>query len=244
MTAAEIISATSPAVHSMGSAYYFTPETTARGKELGLDGFRFYFLGRGGVLGDVESPVIVSAFGYFAPQVVKTMWESGRAVIAPREAARAHLDCAHRFGREHFAEVGGLEDFCRAAESVIAAADPAGLALFAGYSAEPLPDDVAARAMHLTVVLRELRGSAHLLALVASGVSPKLAHYMHRPGEFTMFGWSEDEIPDVGDEDRRAYAAAGELTDRLLARTYDVPGASALVDGVERLEAALGPRAT
>lgn len=243
MTAREIIKATSPGVHTMGSAYYFTPETTARGKELGLDGFRFYFLGRGGVLGDVESPVIVSAFGYFAPQVVKTMWDSGREVIAPREAARAHLECAHRFGRDHFAEVDGLADFCSSAESIIAAADPAGLALFAGYSAEPLPDDLPARAMHLVVVLRELRGSAHLLALVAAGVPPKVAHYLHRPNEFTMFGWTEEEIPEVEEVDRRAYASAEELTDRLLLPAYGVPGASALVEGVRRLEAALRPSA-
>ena len=39
----------------IGQAYYFHPDTLARGKELGLDGFRWYMLGRGGVLGDVET---------------------------------------------------------------------------------------------------------------------------------------------------------------------------------------------
>jgi hypothetical protein len=63
MFAQELINATSPTIGKAGSAFYFHPSTLARGKEVGLDGFRFYMLGRGGVLGDVESDVVASAFG-------------------------------------------------------------------------------------------------------------------------------------------------------------------------------------
>jgi hypothetical protein len=51
MTPEELTAAASPRIGAMGSVFYFVPETAARGKELGLDGFRFYVLGRGGVLG-------------------------------------------------------------------------------------------------------------------------------------------------------------------------------------------------
>jgi hypothetical protein len=185
---------------------------------------------------------VASAFGYFEPGLVKAMWDSGRERIAPRDAGRLHLRCAHDFGRAHFAAVPELVDFCAAAESVIASVDPAGLALFAGYSAEPLPADPPARAMQLVVTLRELRGSAHLLAVVASGLSPRKAHFIRRSGDFSLFGWSEADVPDVTDHDRAAIAAADELTVRLLAPAYgvlDTFGRQSLVLGVERMEATL-----
>lgn len=242
MTSDELLAATAPAVYTLGSTYYFVPETLARGKELGLDGFRFYFLGRGGVLGDVEASVVASAFGYFEPGLLKTMWDSARQVATAREAGRAHLECAHRYGRTHLGGVAELDGFCAAAEAVVAATDPAGLALFAGYAAEPLPEDLPARAMQLVVVLRELRGSTHLLAVVASGLSPKAAHYLRRPDDFALFGWSDADVPAVTDEDRRAHEAAEALTNRLLLPAYealDDRGRDALLAGIERMTAAI-----
>jgi hypothetical protein len=80
-------------------------------------------------------------------------------------------------GRFYFAPetLENLEPFAAAAEKVVLAANPAGLALFAGLAAEPLPEDLPGRAMQLLAVLRELRGSTHLVAVVASGMSPKVA---------------------------------------------------------------------
>jgi hypothetical protein len=242
MNTDELLAATSPAIYSLGSAYYFAPPTLEAGKAAGLDGFRFYFLGRGGVLGDVEAPVIASAFGYFEPGLLRSMWDSAREIMDPRQAARLHLECAHRYGRSHFSEVGELDDFCAAAEAVIEGTDPAGLALYAGYAAEPLPEDLPARAMQLVAVLRELRGSAHLLAVVASGLTPKVAHYLKRPSDFGLFGWSDEDVPAVTEDDHRALAAAEDLTDRLVRGSYDALdsfGRSSLVAGIERMEAAV-----
>jgi len=242
VTPEELIARTAGPVGQHGAAYYFTPETLATGKEMGLDGFRFYFLGRGGVLGDVEAPVVASAFGYFEPSLVQRIWDSGRQVVAPRTAARAHLVCGHRFGRERLAGAGDLAPFCAAAESVVAAADPAGLALFAGVAAEPLPEDPPARATQLLTVLRELRGSTHLLAVVASGLSPKVAHYLGRPDYFGSFGWGDDDVPVVDDARRATYGAVGALTDRLLVPAYralDEAASADLADGVAAIAAAL-----
>jgi len=238
----ELLAATGPAIYTLGSTYYFAPATLERGKAAGLDGFRFYFLGRGGVLGDVEAPVVASAFGYFEPGLLKSMWDSAREVMAPREAARLHLECAHHYGRAHFGEVAELDDFCAAAEAVVTAAEPAALSLFAGYASEPMPDDLPARAMQLVAVLRELRGSAHLVAVVASSLSPKVAHYLRRPNDFGLFGWTEGDVPVVTDEDHRALEAAEALTDRLIRPAYEVLdsyGRESLVAGIERMEAAI-----
>jgi hypothetical protein len=145
MTPLEIVRQASPIVNKAGDRFYFDADTMARGKELGLDGFRFYFLGRGGVLGDVEPAVIVAAFGYFSPGVVELMWDSAKQVVAPREAAREYLACADRFGIAKLDGIDVLDAFNDAAETVIASVDRSALPLFAGIAAEPLRDEPTAR---------------------------------------------------------------------------------------------------
>src|SRR5215207_6714973 len=218
MTPDALVAAVAPLAGEVGGAFYFMPATLARGKELGLDGLRFYVIGRGGVLGDVEAPVVVSAFGYFNPSMIHKLWTTAAQRVAPREAARAYLECARRVGRERLSELDGLDELCDAAERVIAAVDPAGLALFAGVRAEPLPDDPPARAMQLAVVLRELRGSTHLLAVVASGLSPRVAHHIRRPEMDEAFGWKE--APEVTQTERDQLAEADALTYRLLVPAF------------------------
>lgn len=116
MTPLEIVQRTSPVVNEAGNRFHFHPDTLARGKELGLDGFRFYILGRGGVLGDVESAVVASAFGYFHPSVVESMWTSASEIMAPRNAAREYLACADRLGIQQLDGLPGLDSFNEAAE--------------------------------------------------------------------------------------------------------------------------------
>lgn len=156
MSAQELINATHPTIGKAGSAFYFNPDTLAKGKELGLDGFRFYMLGRGGVLGDVESDVVASAFGYFNRGLVAKIWTTAKERYNPREAARAYMECCANLGRSKLAGVEGLDAFCAAAETIIAAVDPTGLTLYAGVAAEPRAEDLPGRAMQLTAVLREL----------------------------------------------------------------------------------------
>ncbi len=241
VTPEQLVAAIDGPLNALGSSFYFVPPTLARGKELGLDGFRFYFLGRGGVLGDVEAPVIASAFGYFHPDLVARMWDSARQKLAPRQAGQIYLECCREHGREHLADVEGLAPFCAAAEAVVAAVNPAGLALFAGIAAEELPKDLPGRAMQLVAVLRELRGSVHLVAVVATGLSPGVAHAVKRPGDVKSFGWS-DADSEVTESDRLGLATAVALTDRMMAAHYAaLSGGDAvgLREGVRRIEAAL-----
>ena len=239
MTIRDFIAQTDP-IATIGSLHYFDPDTVATGKEHGLDGFRFYFLGRGGVLGDVEAEVVTSAFGYWNPALITKMWTTAKERMAPREAARLYLSCAHAFGRKQFGGVDGLDAFCAAAAAVNDAIDPAGLALYAGYDAEPLPDDIAARAMHLCVVLREARGSAHLVGVVAAGLRPRMAHAIKRPTEGKLFGWDDEPVPTA--DERARWDEAEELTLRQLERWFgvlDEAGRAALLTGLEGMTAAL-----
>lgn len=45
-------------------------------------------LGRGGVLGNVESDVVASAFGYFHRNQIARIWIPVKERFEPREAAR------------------------------------------------------------------------------------------------------------------------------------------------------------
>jgi len=231
-----------PRIRDLGWAFYFAPDTIARAEGLGIDGLRFYFLGRGGVLGDVDAAVVQSAFGYFEPSLIETMWDSARAVVAPREAAHAFQSCAAAFGRARFAGLEGLDAYCRAADAVNQAADPIGLPLYAAWRAEPMDDDPPAHAMQVTNLLRELRGSAHLLAVRASGLDALTAHCVKRPADLAMFGWSPAQAVDVSDGDRLKWESSERLTDELLLPAYSVlddAGREAFVGGLDRIEAAL-----
>jgi hypothetical protein len=95
--------------------------------------------------------------------------------------------------------------------------------------------------MQLITVLREFRGSAHLAAVIASGVTPQVAHYLKRPNDYATFGWG-DEPPVVTDEDRANYESAEVITDRMVRPAYsavDGSGADALVAGLAAIAPAL-----
>lgn len=240
MTPREVLHAIKQPTGDIGAVFYFHPATLERGKELGLDGFRFYFLGRGGVLGDVEAAVVQSAFGYFNPDLLGKMWDSGKERVAPRDAARAYLECCHEVGRTAFADVEGLDAYVDAATAVIDAVDGGALALFAGVRAEPVPSDTAGAAIHQAMVLRELRGSAHLAAIAVVGLSTAVAHAIKRPDDLAMFGY--EEPPAVTDADRAALERAETITDDILEPAFSVLSdeqGQALVAGTNAMHAAL-----
>lgn len=242
-TTSDDVQSASATISKLGSEFYFVPETLEAGKAHGLDGLRFYVLGRGGVLGDVEAPVVVSAFGYFEPGLIDNIWNSAkeRADVSPRECARVYLECAAEFGRRRFANVPGLQAFCDAAERVHRAVNPAGLALYSGYVAEPLADDPPGRAMQLVTILREFLGSAHLVAVLAVGLEPKVAHGVRRPEMWESFGYGGEPVPADTPEARGLLADADALTQRLVAPAFAVLSGSelaALRTGLDALTAA------
>ena len=242
MTTDELMARACPIVHDIGFAHFFSPEAESAAADIGIDLFTLYMLGRGGVLGDVEPVVVASAFGYFNPEVVEALWNEGRRHIAPREAARVYLDCAAEVGRRRLAHIEGLDAMVAAADAVNEAADPVGLALYAGYRGELLVDDVPGRALQIIDVLRELRGSAHLVAVRASGVDARTAHFAKAPGLGTAFGWPADVVPEISDEQRAALRAAEALTDDLVRGAYavlDDDGAADLLRGLDDMAAAL-----
>ena len=229
------------AIGTIGAAFYFHPDTVARGKEAGLDGFRFYILGRGGVLGNVEPAVVHGAFGYFHPALIAKMWTTASERVAPRDAARLYHQCAHDLGRSKLADVEGLDGFIDSVSQIIDSVEGASLPLFTAMRAEPVPEDAPAAAIHQAMVLRELRGSVHLLALVSQGLDSAKAHAIKRPDDVTVFGY--ETAPDITSDDRATWQRAEELTDELLIPAYaslSNEQAQALVAGTAAIGAALG----
>ena len=224
-----------------------TPQSNELGAGAGFTHpFQFYTAGRGGVLGDVDADVIISAFGFFAPGLVRKFWESAAKVMPPRAAGMLFATAAQNWGRTNLGEVDGLERLAELGEKVVDAADASALALFAGWRAEGLSDDPAGRAYQVLHVLREHRGSAHIVAVLASGLSPFEAKVGKDGQGAKSFGWPEwkEDLLDIGAVQTKL-ARAERLTDELVGPAYgsltDDEGQE-FVELVARVHAALPPR--
>ncbi|MFK8025338.1 MAG: hypothetical protein AB8G26_15380 [Ilumatobacter sp.] len=245
MTPRETIIEIAGPTGDIGAAFYFHPATVAAGKEqLGLGGFVFYVLGRGGALGDVPPAVVSAAFGYFNPNTIAATWNKYRERVSPPVVARAYwVECGKR-GDELFTELDPalLASYVEAADIVIDHADLAALPLFAAHAQLECTDSLPGRAMQKAAVLRELRGSAHLCAVIASGLSDAQAHAIKRPGDVAAFGWEEAPSVPIDGDDRMD--AAEDLTNTLLERAFvalTTDQCDALATATHAMHAALTP---
>ncbi len=213
-----------PKLQLIGALHYFDERARPAGKAIGLDMFRLYVAGRGGVMGDVDAPVVQAAFGYFSPGLIAKMWDSSRERSSVREAAKVHMDVAREIGRDRLAGVDGMAETASALRAISQSVDASGLPLFAGFQSLDAVDDGPGAFMQETIVMRELRGSVHLAAIASSGCRPVVAHAIRRPNDVEGFGWAE--APTVTDEDREALAQADLRTDEVMGGLF-----AALPDG-------------
>jgi hypothetical protein len=213
------------AVSGLGGAFMLSPEAKAAGKETGLRGRELYVVGRGGVLGDGPGEAVAAAIGFFAPSLVMSAWEAGRAKAPVGQTVARYAQVCCDWGRIRWADLDGVDRLADLLGAVAAAADPAGWPLFAGWRAQPVPDDAPGRVALLLHVLREHRGGAHLSAVRAVGLTPLQAIVAgpHGPASVAFYGW-DGSVPDVDDEARARHARAEELTDEMAAPAYAALG--------------------
>ena len=228
-------------VGAAGGAFMLHPEVLQPGKEAGYPGgFSYYVVGRGGVLGDVEANVVVSAFGFFAPALVQSLWNSGVVVEGARAGADRYATSCAAWGRNRLNGFGGVEELESLLVRVVDGADPTGLSLFAGWQVQTRASDVPGRCYQLIHVLRELRGSCHIVAVVAHGMSP-LSAILANPGsagveQAERFGW-KGPFPDK-DSLVSTFSSAEALTDQQMARHLDLLSADELDRLAQLLEEA------
>ena len=237
-SAAETDRATAAAIHDLGSAWMLHPETMARAGENGYDNpFAFYFAGRGGVLGDVHSEVVYSAFGWFAPSLIGPLWDAGRAVHGASDAAARYFAACDAWGRDHLAGVDGLHRFGDLAERVVSAAETSGRCLFAGWKVQPRVTDGPGRALQLVHVMREWRGGNHLVATTAAGLSPLEAILCEDgEGQAKFFGWAEP-FPAMSEDLKKRRQEAERITDELCAPAFEALTGSERAEFVELVRA-------
>jgi hypothetical protein len=209
----EFVARSGEIIYALGGAYMLDPSVQTTADELGISPWSFYYLGRAGVLGDVDADVVLAAAAWFEPNVLRKAWERGRAVVAPAAATRRYAALCQDWGRRHFgdfAEAGRLGELL---QRIAVAASPVGAPLFAGWRALPLPPDMTGRLSQLLMVMRELRGARHLVAVLANELTP-LEAQVAGPGYQRFFGW-RPPFPEVTDTLRRRRDAAEELTTTL-----------------------------
>lgn len=190
LSALQTASAVADPFGDLGGRFMLSGRTYGAGNQLGFAGLDFYFVGRGGVLGDVDASVVIDEFGFFAPTQVEENWNAGRTVMAPDEAAAAFLGCGYEWGRARLPD--GL-DHARLAELVRTVTDAAvdGADLSSAWNRQPWPDHDVDAALHGIHLMRELRGGAHVAAVHAAGLDPHAA-VMVRSGQggAEFFGWT------------------------------------------------------
>jgi hypothetical protein len=218
--AIDTIAATKGPIGALGGKFMFHPTTVKMGKQAGFPNtFAWYVAGRGGVLGDGDADVQLAAWGYFEPALLRKMWEVGTRAVPARTAGTLYAKAAQQWGRDYLAGNKSLAAFNKLAGKLVSNADRQGLPLFAGWSAEPLPQDDEGRAGQLLHVLREYRGSVHLLGVVASGLTPLQAHVTLRGAAGARtFGWHDEA--SLPKPKPALWRKAEALTDKLCIPTY------------------------
>ena len=218
-----VVAASKEPIFDLGGRWMSSDEEEAATAEAGFEGWQLYFLGRHGVLGDVDADVIVSAAFFFEPEHLSREWDAGRAVMSPPDAVEIYVDLCHDWGRQHLKGFDGADRLSELAEKVIEGTDVAGLPLFAGWRALPIPLDPSSRCAHALQLLREHRGGCHGIAMVACGLSPLMTVLANEHNTHTLeeFGWLPP-YPEVTDADRRRRARVEKLTDELVALPYEL----------------------
>ncbi|WP_327151768.1 SCO6745 family protein [Nocardia sp. NBC_01329] len=229
-------------IQQLGGGFMFSREARQYAAETGVDEFFGpYTRGRGGVLGDVDAGVVTAAFGFFPENSIRTAWES--VPMPAVEAAHRYALACQDFGRRKLRSLEEASRLAELLEVVVAAADPAGLPLFAGWRAVPLPGDAPGRVSQLTHVLRELRGGLHLIAVRAAGITPLQAVLISGsplndgPGQARWYGWPEP-FEEITDDIRGAWERAESITDDLIAPAFGALGERAGAELVRLVAAA------
>jgi hypothetical protein len=200
-------------------------ETEQLAERLGLrNGNDVWIVGRAGVLGNGDADVAAAGLGFLGRAGVRAAWESLPVGVTPLLVAHEYAQLCAAWGSQALAafDPARMARMDELGRRIINAADGALGPVFAGWRAMPQPTEVGARAALTMHVLRELRGGAHIAAVLASGITPLQAVLAspapaprHGPGWAEHLKWA-GPFPETSDGMRAARMAAEALTSRML----------------------------
>ncbi|HTT60085.1 MAG TPA: hypothetical protein VMF33_08570 [Acidimicrobiales bacterium] len=232
-------------IQVVGMKFYFDPLTKQRGREHGINVVEFYGLGRAGVLGDVETQSVIDAFTFFDPSLIDYFWTQAKAKADPVVVAASHVQAAYAFADRTFGHLDRdlLARFSDAARRVSDALPYGRCALVDGYRQYPWPEDPVHGAYLGAIMLREMRGGLHIVAVRDAHLDVVAACFLQGPEVFALHGYKETDAPEVTDALRAQKAHAEELTNAAMASALEVLSDEerlALVEGANAMFGALG----
>jgi hypothetical protein len=241
VTPEETSAAVKPAVVELGAAFGDDPlfKTHAERLGFGADRWPLYFGGRAGVLGEVPAEVVAAACGFFAPELVSAAWATAIATYRLDEIVRVGVELCARAAARNLDGMDGAERAADLTGQVVAAADAAGRVLFAAWRELPDPDDSPATRLAFNLLrLREHRGSSHLMAVIAEGLTPLEAILAGRgTGKARANGWLAP-YPELPPDAADRLAAAEQRTEVLTGRAYEALDRAGRVELVTLLDGA------
>lgn len=223
MNTVQLETTTAGPIQALGMAFYFDPGTAARAKELGMNVFEFYGLGRGGVLGDVSADEVEEAFWFFHRNAVNGLWASAGPERRPSEIAREYVGAAYDYTDRAFGAVpaGTAAAFAAAARRSIEAAPRGQYALFDGYRSVAVPADPRHAAYLAMICLRELRGGVHIETTKAQGLTGAQACFLTNEMIFKLHGYSDADAPERTTDLEERLNKAEEQTTAVMAGFHD-----------------------
>ena len=194
--------------------------TNERLAELGLDFLTSYVWGRAAHLGEPAGAVVASAFAWFEPSLVTTVYDAARAAVPRDHLVRARDEATVAGLREAVDE----QDAGEVADLLADAAEPAegtGRPFFTGWRASGRPADPVHRLWWACNLVREHRGDSHVASANASGLGPvemnvltELWLGMPLLSYTGTRGWPQEAMRDaVSRLEVRGWVADGALTD-------------------------------
>ena len=229
------------AAEPIATIYIWGRPVNARLAALGLNFLTGYVWTRTAPMGEPSAPVVVAAFGVFEPGLVAGLYEEARRTATRDDVLAAREEGSVESLRELLPDADVREAVTQLRRATdLAAADVAGLPLFAGLVSLPWPADPLGQLWHATNLLREYRGDVHVAANVAAGLTGLQMNLMTEywlGWEPTAYAGSRGWAPDAMAAADVALAERGLVADGAL-----IPEGQRLRDLVEeQTEAAMAP---
>ncbi|GIJ28751.1 hypothetical protein Vqi01_39130 [Micromonospora qiuiae] len=174
-TVAETIDRVFEPIQQFDRSWMLAKSTDAYGVKLGFaTGAQFWVVGRAGVLGSCPVEVAAAAIAFEPLEEVRKAWLAVPAGLTHYDVALHYRDRITEWGDRVFANVDRdtLSAIDTLGRRIIDAAPAALGTLFTGWRRLPAPDALPGRAALTMHLIRELRGAAHIVAVMACGLTP------------------------------------------------------------------------